>query len=73
MNAMEQMAINLLTKMTGLDPEKMQEMALNAMSTLNRIDASLKNTQEILARIEPLLPKAETVISDVSSEAPPTA
>jgi len=71
MNAMEQMAISLLTKMTGLEPEKMQQMALNAMTMLERIDNNMKDIQSALVRIEPLLPKAETVIADASGETPP--
>ena len=48
MTGMEQMALNLLAKMTGLTPEEMQRMANNAIGMLASLDRRLENIERTL-------------------------
>lgn len=45
MNPMETMAISMLSKLTGMTPEQMQEMAVGGLNTI-------KNAEERLTKIE---------------------
>lgn len=68
MNAMEQMAVSMLAKMTGLGPEEMQAMAAKGMSILQTVETRMDNMEKkldlILAylesdMVEPTLTKLE--------------
>lgn len=49
MDAMQQMAANMLGKMTGLTPEQMQAMAQNAMSMMQSLDSRLANIESMIS------------------------
>lgn len=51
MNAMEQMAVSMLAKMTGLGPEEMQQMAAKGMSILQTLETRLTNIENLLIEI----------------------
>lgn len=52
LNGMEQMAISMLQKMTGLTPEQMQAMANNALNLLQSLDGRLQTIEKDIAHIK---------------------
>lgn len=57
MSAMEQMALSMLQKMTGLSPEQMQDMAKKALDILANFDSRFEVIEKDLAEIRGLLYK----------------
>jgi len=51
MNMMEEMMVNLLSKMTGLSPEQMQVLAEQAIALLQSMDSRLTNMEKGIAII----------------------
>lgn len=55
MTGLEQMAIGMLQKMTGLSPEEMTGLANKAVDLLQSLDSRLTNMEASQARIEAYL------------------
>lgn len=51
MTGLEQMAISMLQKMTGLSPEQMQEMATQGINLLKTVDARLANMERMIKEV----------------------
>ena len=70
--ALENMAISLLSKMTGLSPEQMEDLANKGIALIESVDNRLKNIEAVINQIAPLLPakeqgdinEAETVVNE---------
>lgn len=59
MTGLEQMALSMLQKMTGLNETEMRDMADNAVKLIQSIDARMSNMETTLNRIEQyLMPEA---------------
>lgn len=53
MNPMETMALSMLSKMTGLEPDQMQAMAKGGLEMLQSVDVRLTNIEKMLAALQP--------------------
>jgi hypothetical protein len=58
MNAMEQMMLTVLEKMTGLSPDQMQGLAENAINLLRTLDARIGNIEKMVTDLHDTIPSS---------------
>jgi len=64
MNPMEQMAVNMLGKLTGLTPDQMQELATKGMALLQSVESELKGIRTDIAELRAEMHAIHAIKSD---------
>lgn len=61
-NPMENMAVNILSKITGMSPEQMQGMATTALNMLKSLDGRLATLEEAAKETKAVMDEVKVIL-----------